>query len=346
MSSTKQPRILPLLLGASCLLSTSGVTQVLPVMAQATPPGALSPNDPAAKLDPSLVNAPSATVPAPSTALTNASPATLNQAVGYNPATGKAEALPESAAPTTRSNRPNYGARGQIVPENAVTGRQPNSVIGADDRVKITTTTTYPWRAQAKLYTTYPNGKTYGCSGTLIQAKYLLTAGHCVYSKADGGWYKKLEVIPGLNGTYKPYGSVYGKYVRSYKGWTKSQNSNYDMALVTLDKSIGSTTGWFGYKYYSSINGVTGNIAGYPGDKGGTTLWYHYGPISSSNTYRVYYKIDTYAGQSGSAVYRIESSGSRYVFAVHTTGGSSSNSGTRLNSSKVSNISSWIATGK
>lgn len=343
MSSTKQRRILPLLLGASCLLSTSGITQALPVMAQATPPGALSPSDPAAKLDPSLVNAPSMVAPAPGTS--NESDAKQGQAVGYNPATGKTEAVSESSPLTPGSSRPNYGSRATLGSERSSAGPLTNSVIGADNRILVTNTAIFPWRSQNKIYVTFPNGKTYGCSGTLIQAKYLLTAGHCVYSKADGGWYKKLEAIPGLNGTYKPYGSVYGTYVRSYKGWTQSKSPNYDIALVTLDKSIGNTVGWFGYKYYSSINGVTAYISGYPGDKGGTKQYYHYGPITSSNTYRVYYTIDTYSGQSGSGIYRFEGS-NRYVFGVHTTGGSTTNSGTRLNSTKVSNISAWIATGK
>jgi V8-like Glu-specific endopeptidase len=348
MCNTKKPWILPLLAGASCLLSLSGITQVLPVTAQVTTPqGALSPNDPAAKLDPSLLNVPSIVPPAPtSTPTTNSAAAALNQAVGHDSATGTTQLIPESSAPTTTSTSPSYGGRAPLGSENSSGGPVTNSVIGADNRILVSNTAIYPWRAQAKLYVTFPNGKIYGCSGTLIQTKYLLTAGHCVYSKADGGWYKKLEAIPGLNGTYKPYGSAYGKYVRSYQGWTKSQSPDHDLALVTLDKTIGSTTGYFGYGYYPTINGVTAYISGYPYDKypGGTKQYYHYGPITSSTTYRVYYPIDTYDGQSGSGVYRIIS-GKRYVFAVHGYGGSTSNSGTRINSTKFNNIKAWIASG-
>lgn len=351
MPATKN-RILPLLAGASCLLSFNGITQIVPVTAQnTTPEGVLLRTAPTAKLAPNLVNVPSVVVPTPSpTALTNLSAATAGKAVAYNTTTGKTEIIPTNSGElTTGSSYPNFGSRGPLGSESrAKAGDSQESVIGPDGRILISNTTVYPWRAQAKLFVTFANGKTAGCSGTLIQAKYLLTAGHCVHNKAYGGWYKKIEVVPGLNDTYKPYGSAFATYARTYTGWINSQSPNYDMALVTLDKSIGSTTGWLGYNYYSTINGVTGNIAGYPGDKGGLKLYYHSGPIASSTAQRVSYSIDTFGGQSGSGVYRI-TDGKRYVFAVHTNGTTASvttNSGTRLDSTKVGNITSWIATGK
>jgi glutamyl endopeptidase len=352
MCINKKNWILPLLTGASCVLSLNGATQILPVTAQGTTPqGVLSPNDPAAKLDPNLVNVPSVVPPTPSkTESSNLSAATAGQAVGYDPATGTTQTIPQNSSElTSGSSYPSFGSRGPIGSESrARAGSSQESVIGPDGRILISNTTIYPWRAQTKLYITFANGITVGCSGTLIQAKYLLTAGHCVHNKSYGGWYTKIEVVPGLNGTYKPYGSAFATYARTYTGWINNQNSNYDMALVTLDKNIGNTTGWFGYNYYSTINGVTGNIAGYPGDKGGLNLYYHSGPISSSTSQRVSYSIDTNKGQSGSAVYRIID-GKRYVFAVHTNGTTASvatNSGTRLDSAKVGNITSWIATGK
>ncbi|HYE72660.1 MAG TPA: trypsin-like serine protease, partial [Blastocatellia bacterium] len=222
------------------------------------------------------------------------------------------------------------------------------SVIGSDGRIKITNTTSYPWRAITKLYMKFPNGLTYSCSGTLINAKYVLTAGHCIHSKSDGGWATSVTVIPGLNGSYKPYGQTHATYLRSYTGWTVSESSNHDFGLITLAAPLGSSTGWLGLKAYSSVDGLTSNIAGYPGDKdSGLGLYYHWGPINSSNAYRVFYQIDTYSGQSGSGVYYIEPGPLRYVFAVHTNGAGSGsyNSGCRINSSKFSSIVSWMASG-
>jgi V8-like Glu-specific endopeptidase len=224
-------------------------------------------------------------------------------------------------------------------------GYSPNAIIGSDDRVRIDNTTSFPWRAQCKLYMRFPNGARYIGSGTLINAKYLLTAGHCVYSKSDGGWATQVEVVPGMSGSYKPYGSAYATRFRSYTGWTNYSSRDHDFALVTLDRNIGDSTGWLGYGTFSSLSNVVGNIAGYPGDRdGGRRLYYHYDWVQAWSNYRVFYNIDTMPGQSGSGVYR-RINGGRYVFAVHTNGSSSGNSGTRIDGAKYNSISSWIASG-
>jgi len=221
----------------------------------------------------------------------------------------------------------------------------PQVVIGTDDRVRISPTTSFPWRAMTKLRMTFPSGRQFVCSGAMVSAKYTLTAGHCVFSHTEGGWATSIEVIPGLDGTYKPYGSAYATRLRSYIGWTQNQDSNYDFALITLDRLIGNSTGWFGFASYATVDGLTGNLGGYPADRdGGQRLYYHYGTINSSTANRVYYTTDTAGGQSGSGVYRINS-GSRYIFAVHTNGGTSSNSGTRITSARFDNLVTWINSG-
>ena len=220
------------------------------------------------------------------------------------------------------------------------------SVIGADNRTRITNTTAYPWRTMTKLYMTFPNNSRFICSGALINAKYVLTAGHCVYSHTNGGWARSIEVIPGLRGTYKPYGSAFTSYMRSYVGWTRDRDSNYDFALMTLDRNIGNSTGWLGYATYPTVNGITDNLAGYPGDRDqGLSLFYHFGQILSSTSFRLSYTIDTAGGQSGSNIYRIVN-GQRYVFAVHTNGGTASNSGTRITSQRFDDLRAWIASGR
>ncbi|MFB8787928.1 MAG: trypsin-like serine protease [Potamolinea sp.] len=349
LSTNKKQFIFPVVVCTSYILSFAGMTQALPQ--PQVPSAPLSPTDPAAKLDPTLWNVPVAKPPV-SNSQEN-SPSRTVQTVTYDLKTGVTQlgpvqpVTPGSATPLVGA--PSGGLSPNAKPEASSGGVKPNSVIGTDNRQLISDTTIYPWRAMTKLYVTYPNNKTYGCSGTLIAAKYVLTAGHCVYNKDRGGYAKKIEVVPGLNGTYKPYGSAFSTKLRTYSNYTTSKDKNYDIALVTLDRTIGNSTGWLGYTYYSSINGVTGHIAGYPGDKDGAKkLYYHYGPISSSTSMRVNYSIDTYNGQSGSGVYRVVNN-ERYVFAVHTHGlssGVTTNSGTRLDSKKTTDIKNWITSGQ
>ncbi|HEY9638770.1 MAG TPA: trypsin-like serine protease [Coleofasciculaceae cyanobacterium] len=353
MLKNKKQWALTLLAGTSYILSLSGT-----ILAQTpqVPSAPLSANDPAAKLDPALVDVPAQPLPANTSAQTRTNSNAPVSAVSYDLKTGKAQVIAPSAVATSSTSStvsdpspglsPNIKTEPPTGVQAPIGGVKPNSIIGADNRVKITNTTDSPWRTITKLYMTYPNGKTYVCSGTLIAAKYVLTAGHCLHDKAQGGWAKKVEVIPGLKGTYKPYGSAYATKFRSYTNWTSSRDSNYDIALITLDRSIGSTTGWLGYTTYSTVNGLTGHIAGYPAEKdSGLYLYYHSGLIASSNSYRLYYPIDTSGGQSGSSIYRINNS-KRYVFGVHTTGSTSSNGGTRLDSKKFNDIKSWIGSGQ
>ena len=54
---------------------------------------------------------------------------------------------------------------------------------------------------------------------------------------------------------------------------------------------------------------------------------------------KVYYTADTFGGQSGSAVYRIDN-GQRYAMGVHAYGGSS-NSATRITRGVYDNLMAW-----
>ncbi|NOT62235.1 MAG: trypsin-like serine protease [Acidobacteria bacterium] len=232
-------------------------------------------------------------------------------------------------------------------PQKDANGNLVASVIGADNRVNITDTTVYPWRAITKLLVRWPNGQTGGCSGTMIASRYVLTAGHCVHQDSKGGWASSIEVVPGLDGTYRPYGSAFASYYRSVTAWTEDQNPEADYALLTLDRHIGSTVGWFGYGNWSDLEGVTGHLAGYPGDLGsGREMYYDYDPIADTNDKRLFYRIDTFNGQSGSGVYR-KIDGNRYVMGVHAYGntGDGYNKATRINGSRFDRIQDWIATG-
>lgn len=64
--------------------------------------------------------------------------------------------------------------------------------------------------------------------------------------------------------------------------------------------------------------------------------------MRSVDDYLVYYRIDTYAGQSHRGVHSIEQNEERCVFAVHAWGNNSTNHGTRIDSTKFDSIEAWI----
>jgi len=226
---------------------------------------------------------------------------------------------------------------------------QTRTVHGADNRVRITTTGIYPWRVHASLLITAADNSQWIGTGWFIGPHTLMTAGHVVHIKNSGvpgrdGWVKKIQVMPGRNGASLPYGSVTSMDFRSVTGWTGSGDENYDYGAIILPNQLGNTTGWLGFGVYSNADLVAavGNISGYPGDKPSGTQWYDARKIASVNSRKVFYDIDTFGGQSGSAVYRIIN-GARYAVAVHAYGGAVTNSGTRIVTPVFNNMVAWKA---
>jgi len=221
------------------------------------------------------------------------------------------------------------------------------SVIGPDDRIQIKNTHQHPWRMTASLVITARDNSQWIGTAWFIGPHTLMTAGHCVYIKNSGvpgrdGWVKSINVMPGRNGNNLPYGSVTSTSFRTVIGWANDGNPDYDYGAIILPTDLGKSTGWFGFGVYSDsdLTSTTGNLYGYPGDKPPGTGWYHWKKIASVSNRRVYYTMDTFGGQSGSAVYRIKNGG-RYGFAIHAYGYGTVNAGTRIVSPVFNNMVNW-----
>ena len=219
------------------------------------------------------------------------------------------------------------------------------TVHGPDDRVQIQNTGDYPWRAHASLFRTAADGSGWIGSGTFIGPRTVLTAGHCVHVKGSGvpgrdGWMRQIQVMPGRNGNALPFGSKTSSTFRSVTGWTQSGNQEYDYGVIILPATFNN--GWFGFINLNdgALVNTVGNIAGYPGDKPGGTLWYAARKIAAVGPRKVHYDIDTAGGQSGSGVYRFLNH-DRHVFGVHAYGGATTNSGTRINGEVFNNLLAW-----
>ncbi|HPJ83463.1 MAG TPA: CARDB domain-containing protein, partial [Methanothrix sp.] len=230
-------------------------------------------------------------------------------------------------------------------------GVMPLTVFPPDDRVQIADTTVYPWRTICRLIIAFPDSSDeYIGSGAIIgcddgHGYHVLTAGHCVYDSSLGGWASSIKVVPGLDGNYMPYYYSWATYLRSYTDWTQNKDQRHDWAVITLDRNLGDFTGWMGRQTASSLDTIytgTLNTAGYPGDKGGITMWFDADNGRTADEHNHWYYMDTYGGQSGSPVWRFVDP-NRYILTVHAYGdqGSGSNKGTRLNQDKYDRIITW-----
>lgn len=221
------------------------------------------------------------------------------------------------------------------------------SVLGMDTRVRTYPYANYPARATALI--TFTGGY---CTGFFIGANTVATAGHCVHSGGTtGAWRTNVRVYPGYNAGSAPYGSYAAKRLYSVTGWTSSKSELYDYGAVKL--SVNATVGSFGFYWTSaSLAGLPAIVMGYPGDKSPSqSQWIGTDQIWFSGTQQVFYRTDTYGGQSGSAVWHDRPSGTTgslgpYAYAIHAYGVHGAyphtiNHGTRINSSVYNNLLAW-----
>ena len=254
---------------------------------------------------------------------------------------GTGVALPDSGIAAESAE--DVWALWALEPKSAPLGRE--SIIGTDDRVLIKNTKKFP--ASAMVLITFENSR---CTGWMIGADTVATAGHCVHSGGSSGrWYQRntYRIYPGRNGNASPYGSCTAKRLYSVNGWTKNGRDDFDYGAIKLNCTVGNTGGWLGFFWEStSLNGLPTIISGYPGDKP-LTQWRSKGKVTVTQQRRVFYRNDTVGGMSGSAVYYNRTGCGNCAMAIHAYGTygsppfSKNNHGTRIVKAVFDNLIKW-----
>lgn len=223
-----------------------------------------------------------------------------------------------------------------------------------DGRVRITQTDELPYSFQGHMIMTYPNGKQYLGSGVLVSPHHVLTAAHNIYSHKIGeGWASEVLFIPAQDEDKRPFDQARGAMLLSFRQWKETQDPAHDLALIVLDEPIGYRTGWAGIFLAPDdlLKQKEVHVTGYPGDKGkgsknSTQMWTMSNRIKEVHPERLYYDIDTYPGQSGSAVWTTwEGHEGYYVLGIHAYGENTQgegNTATRITPSKFKHILWWM----
>lgn len=202
---------------------------------------------------------------------------------------------------------------------------KPNEVVfGTDTRNKVSNTSIQPYRSISYISMSFSDGD-YMCTGTVIGKDTVLTNAHCVYDTDNKQYLKSGYIIPAVNDSHYSYGyyNIEGYSVPS--GYINSGGSSqYDFAVMKVSTNgglhIGDVVGSLGVKQVSNIKGTGIKIYGYPGDKaqstGAVSQWGASGSILQENASLAFYEIDTYGGQSGSAMLN----SSNQIIGVHNGG--------------------------
>lgn len=199
---------------------------------------------------------------------------------------------------------------------------KPNEVVfGTDNRSKVSNTSIQPHRSISYISISYPNGD-YMCTGTVIGKDTVLTNAHCIYNKDTKQYIKSGYIIPALNDSHYSYGYYNIESYSIPSGYINSGGSaQYDFAVMKVSTNggshIGDVVGSLGVKQVNSIKGTGIKIYGYPADKavstGAVSQWGTSGSILQENSSLAFYEIDTFGGQSGSAMLN----SSNQIIGVH-----------------------------
>ena len=200
----------------------------------------------------------------------------------------------------------------------------PEGVVGPDSRTQVNTTDIQPWSAIAYLAITWPDNSTGGCTGWFVNARTVVTAGHCVYDKDKNlGWARNIVVYPGYNAdnpaNVAPNGqsSMHRMFVNT--GWSDYANGNYDYGAIQIKDPLGNTVGHFGF-YNAGKNALEGKqvrVTGYPGDKKAGTMWTAKDIVNKGKARLYIHQVDTFGGESGSPMYHKKNSCYPCVVGIH-----------------------------
>lgn len=237
----------------------------------------------------------------------------------------------------------------------------PQIVFPPDKRQRVTETTEYPWITIGQLWMSFPNGESYTGTGTLIDRQHVLTAAHNVFGKDIGGWAKTVYFMPARNGDQLPYGTVPASRLfitedyytlsppdpnRNADGGVKDYTLyTQDYAVVRLKEPLDLPIMGFLAASNTQLNESKARITGYPGDKPAGTMWTEEGPLAKPDEHFLFYKINTWRGESGAGLLvDLEMPYGKSIVGVHIAGDQKldSNFAVRLTNEEVSNIKAWM----
>ncbi len=238
--------------------------------------------------------------------------------------------------------------------------------VGVEDRTIVSNTLTYPWNTIGYLVVTYPSGNSFRCSGALVSAYVVLTAGHCIHSNSEGGYVTsaaffpaQYQTAPGVGGPIRPYSNSDLAFVKTTQTWTQISGENsyvvtqyrHDLAAVQFDTPFTFTSTFMPVVFGDTTTNITS--AGYPAVVDGkSNIQAQYfddgSETTASSSYRNFsvreFAVDASGGNSGGPFFALESTTGQYrLVGILSYGEDDETGGPWYSSFNQSLVSDWMS---
>ncbi|MCX5691545.1 MAG: hypothetical protein NTV94_17430, partial [Planctomycetota bacterium] len=176
--------------------------------------------------------------------------------------------------------------------ENAYAPFEMERSLGTMSAAASSSLGTFPTSANVKIIMRYVDvtgaNQFFVCSGTMVDAGVVLTAGHCLYSHAGSNgapdiydFASEVWVYPAWDGTVggagfnhtassiiQRWGWAHGSNYSVGTGWINDEDWDRDVGIIRLDRGsnrqVGALTGWLGYTYGTCSESRTYYNCSYP----------------------------------------------------------------------------------
>jgi glutamyl endopeptidase len=205
---------------------------------------------------------------------------------------------------------------------------------------RVTPTTGYPYVTIGLLGN--------GCSGALIDKRFVLTAGFCVYDPSKKKWDDKVEFWPAVDDGKAPFGSTAWKNVSIPKAFAERGDWQYNFALIELDSDLGDKIGgWMGFGYNAEFPFPELTLTGYPLERGDQfTMWKVNCKIGEKGETHILYTCpakDQIKGAFGAPLWTVnKDNNSVIIYAIHMAPEGSHYWAHRISRTTFETLVSWM----
>jgi V8-like Glu-specific endopeptidase len=176
---------------------------------------------------------------------------------------------------------------------------------------RIEATGSRPWRWICQLVVTDANDRKLLATGWLAAPHLVITAGRCIFEPGVGRA-QRIEVIPGLDGSYRPFGSTTSRRFATVQGWIENCDPSCNYGCIFLSEGFPGI-GHFGLGQYTSTGllGQIANNAGYPDFPPRGRLCFEACAVAPAEDRMIGYRASGYELSVGSPVWMQAERGNR-----------------------------------